>query len=493
MSSLFNSYDTGTFFDEVFTDGETVRPHYRSLGQNIGGLTPGEYVQYQRAADAAFLRQGVTFTVYGDNQGTERIFPFDLMPRVIPRSEWDRIEAGLIQRITALNLFLHDVYHGQKIIADGVVPAELVETASHYRPEFRGVHVPHNIYIHICGTDLVRGADGEYYVLEDNGRCPSGASYMLENRNAMKRAFPELLHSLRVRPVDAYGTMLRDTLAHLAPPGLPDPVIVVLTPGVYNSAYFEHCFLARQMGVPIVEGRDLIVRNDCVFMRTTRGLERVDVIYRRIDDDFLDPLVFREDSLLGVPGLVQAYQRGRVALANSIGTGVADDKAVYACVPKMIRYYLDQDPILPNVPTFLGIDPKECSYILDNLENLVVKAVNESGGYGMLMGPFSTKEERAIFADRIRANPRNYIAQPVLALSRHPVFVEDHFEGRHIDLRPYVLYGDRVRVVPGGLTRVALKKGSLVVNSSQGGGSKDTWVLWGDEEAPAGSAPMPKN
>lgn len=493
MSSLFNSYDTGTFFDEVFTDGETVRPHYRSLGQNIGGLTPGEYGQYQRAADAAFLRQGVTFTVYGDNQGTERIFPFDLMPRVIPRSEWDRIEAGLIQRITALNLFLHDVYHGQKIIADGVVPAELVETASHYRPEFRGVHVPHNIYIHICGTDLVRGADGEYYVLEDNGRCPSGASYMLENRNAMKRAFPELLHSLRVRPVDAYGTMLRDTLAHLAPPGLPDPVIVVLTPGVYNSAYFEHCFLARQMGVPIVEGRDLIVRNDCVFMRTTRGLERVDVIYRRIDDDFLDPLVFREDSLLGVPGLVQAYQRGRVALANSIGTGVADDKAVYACVPKMIRYYLDQDPILPNVPTFLGIDPKECSYILDNLENLVVKAVNESGGYGMLMGPFSTKEERAIFADRIRANPRNYIAQPVLALSRHPVFVDDHFEGRHIDLRPYVLYGDRVRVVPGGLTRVALKKGSLVVNSSQGGGSKDTWVLWGDEEAPAGSAPMPKN
>jgi len=488
MSSLFNSYDTGTFFDEVFNANASVRPHYRSLSKNIGGLTAAEYGQHQRAADAAFLRQGVTFTVYGDNQGTERIFPFDLMPRVIPRKEWDRIEAGLIQRITALNLFLRDVYHDQKIIKDGVVPAELVHTASHYRPEFRGVHVPHDIYIHICGTDLVRGDDGEYYVLEDNGRCPSGASYMLENRSTMKRTFPELLHSLRVRPVDAYGTMLRDTLAHLAPPGLPDPVIVVLTPGVFNSAYFEHCFLARQMGVPIVEGRDLIVRNDCVYMRTTRGLERVDVIYRRIDDDFLDPLVFREDSLLGVPGLVQSYQRGRVALANSIGTGVADDKAVYACVPAMIKYYLDQDPILPNVPTFLGINPKECDHMLGNLENLVVKAVNESGGYGMLMGPSSTKEERAIFADRIRANPRNYIAQPVLALSRHPVFVDDHFEGRHIDLRPYVLYGDRVRVVPGGLTRVALKKGSLVVNSSQGGGSKDTWVLWGDEEAPAGDA-----
>jgi uncharacterized circularly permuted ATP-grasp superfamily protein len=304
---------------------------------------------------------------------------------------------------------------------------------------------------------------------------------MLENRNAMKRTFPGLLQSLPVRPVDAYGSMLRETLAHLAPPGVIDPNIVVLTPGVYNSAYFEHCYLAKQMGVPIVEGRDLILKNGRVFMRTTHGLQQVHVIYRRIDDDFLDPLVFRKDSLLGVPGLVSAYQQGHVALANSIGTGVADDKAVYALVPKMIKYYLDQDPILPNVPTYLGVEPKECDYILNNLPNLVVKAVNESGGYGMLMGPHSTKEEQEEFAKRIAANPRNYIAQPVLQLSRHPVFQGDHFEGRHIDLRPYVLYGDRVRVVPGGLTRVALKKGSLVVNSSQGGGSKDTWVLWDDE------------
>ncbi len=477
---MFDEYKTDQFFDEVFSAQGVQRPHYGMVLDSIGGLNPSDFGQRQRTADNAFLRQGVTFTVYGDEQGTERIFPFDLMPRVIPRKEWDHIEAGLIQRITALNLFLNDVYHGQKIIADGVVPASLVESASHYRPELRGVRVPHNIYIHICGTDLVRDGKGEYYVLEDNGRCPSGASYMLENRNAMKRAFPGLLQSLPVRPVDSYGTMLRESLEYLAPPGVLEPVVVVLTPGVYNSAYFEHCYLAKQMGVPIVEGRDLIMRNDRVFMRTTKGLQQVHVIYRRIDDDFLDPQVFRKDSLLGVPGLVRSYQAGHVALANSIGTGVADDKAVYACVPKMIKYYLDQDPILPNVPTYLGVDESECGYILDNLDKLVVKAVNESGGYGMLMGPHSTKKECADFAERVKANPRNYIAQPVLALSRHPVFVEDHFEGRHIDFRPYVLYGDRVRVVPGGLTRVALKAGSLVVNSSQGGGSKDTWVLWED-------------
>ncbi len=480
MSSLFRDYQPESFFDEVFARQDATRPHYGGMLGNIGSLSPGDYAALQRTVDAAFLRQGVTFTVYGDDKGTERIFPFDLMPRIIPQREWEMVEAGLIQRITALNLFLNDIYHGQKIIADGVVPGDLVLSASHYRPEFRGIKVPHGIYIHICGTDLVRDGKGDYYVLEDNGRCPSGASYMLENRNAMKRAFPGLLHSLPVRPVDEYGTMLRETLAHLAPPEVIDPVIVVLTPGIYNSAYFEHCYLAKQMGVPIVEGRDLIIRNDRVFMRTTKGLEQVHVIYRRIDDDFLDPLVFRKDSLLGVPGIINAYRKGKVALANSIGTGVADDKAVYALVPKMIKYYLDQDPILPNVPTYLGIDPKECDYILNNLEKLVVKAVNESGGYGMLMGPSSTEKERADFASRIKANPRNYIAQPVLQLSRHPVFVDDHFEGRHIDLRPYVLYGDRVRVVPGGLTRVALKKGSLVVNSSQGGGSKDTWVLWED-------------
>ena len=481
MSSLFDDYQPGSFFDEMFSGPANARDHYSGITGSIGTLTPGEYAARQHTADAVFLRQGVTFTVYGDEQGTERIFPFDLMPRIIPQKEWEHVEAGLVQRITALNLFLKDVYHDQHILNDKTVPSELVLSASHYRPEFQGVKVPHDIYIHICGTDLVRDDKGDYYVLEDNGRCPSGASYMLENRNAMKRTFPGLLQSLPVRPVDSYGSMLRETLAHLAPPGVIDPTIVVLTPGVFNSAYFEHCYLAKQMGVPIVEGRDLIVKNGCIFMRTTKGPKQVHVIYRRIDDDFLDPLVFREDSLLGVPGLVHSYQQGNVALANSIGTGVADDKAVYALVPKMIKYYLDQDPILPNVDTYLGVDPKECDYILNNLPNLVVKAVNESGGYGMLMGPHSTTEEQAKFAERIRANPRNYIAQPVLQLSRHPVFVNDHFEGRHIDLRPYVLCGESVRVVPGGLTRVALKKGSLVVNSSQGGGSKDTWVLWDED------------
>jgi uncharacterized circularly permuted ATP-grasp superfamily protein len=476
--ATFKDYETGNFFDEVFVSRGQVRPHYDTILSTVRALTVQEYARKQQAADAAFLKQGVTFTVYGDGQGTERIFPFDLMPRVIPRQEWEHVEAGLVQRITALNLFLDDVYHRQQIVEDGVVPREIVESAAHYRKEFRNVSVPHHIYIHVCGTDLVRDDSGTYFVLEDNGRCPSGASYMIENRQAMKRSFPHLMEQLPVRAVDDYGAMLRDTLAHLAPAGVLEPVIVVLTPGVFNSAYFEHAFLAQQMGVPIVEGRDLIVRNDRVFMRTTRGLVQVHVIYRRIDDDFLDPLVFRKDSLLGVPGLVQSYRAGHVALANSIGTGVADDKATYAYVPKMIRYYLDQEPILPNVPTYLGSEETDRRYMLEHLDQLVVKAVNESGGYGMLMGPQASAAERAEFKQRIQANPRNYIAQPVLSLSRHPVFVEDHFEGRHIDLRPYILSGKDVRVLPGGLTRVALKKDSLVVNSSQGGGSKDTWVLW---------------
>ncbi|MBX7209356.1 MAG: circularly permuted type 2 ATP-grasp protein [Verrucomicrobiaceae bacterium] len=474
----FQHYDTSGFFDEVFAPSCAVRPHYDTVVRSLDTLAAGDFARRQQSADAAFLKQGVTFTVYGDDKGTERIFPFDLMPRIIPRNEWEHIESGLVQRITALNLFLNDVYHGQQIMNDGVVPREIVESAAHYRPEFRGITVPHHIYIHVCGTDLVRDDSGAYFVLEDNGRCPSGASYVLENRQAMKRTFPHLLEQLPVRPVDGYGAMLRATLAHLAPPGVVDPAIVVLTPGVCNSAYFEHAYLARQMGVPIVEGRDLIVRDDRVFMRTTGGLVQVHVIYRRIDDDFLDPLVFRKDSLLGVPGLVRAYTVGNVALANSIGTGVADDKATYAYVPKMIRYYLDQEPILPNVPTYLGGEPDDRAYILEHLDSLVVKAVNESGGYGMLMGPSSTQGQRDEFKRRIVANPRNYIAQPVLSLSRHPTFVGDHFEGRHIDLRPYILYGDKIQVLPGGLTRVALKKGSLVVNSSQGGGSKDTWVLW---------------
>ena len=482
MDTLAN-YDTGSFFDEVFSGDLQVRPHYDRVIKSLSSLSPNDFAMRQQTADAAFLKQGVTFTVYGDEKGTERIFPFDLMPRIIPQSEWEHVEAGLIQRITALNLFLQDVYHGELIIKDGEVPREVVESASHYRPEFKGIRVPHDIYIHICGTDLVRDDAGTYFVLEDNGRCPSGASYVLENRQAMKRSFPNLLQSLPVRPVDSYGSMLRETLAYLAPAEVIEPVIVVLTPGVYNSAYFEHAYLARQMGVPIVEGRDLIVRNDRVFMRTTKGLVQVHVIYRRIDDDFLDPLVFRKDSLLGVPGIVNAYRAGHVALANSIGTGVADDKATYAYVPKMIRYYLDQDPILPNVPTYLASDESEKQYMVENLDKLVVKAVNESGGYGMLVGPHSTKDQQEEFRKRILATPRNYIAQPTLSLSRHPVFVDDHFEGRHIDLRPYVLSGEKVQVLPGGLTRVALKKGSLVVNSSQGGGSKDTWVLWDDKAA----------
>lgn len=486
MDTLAN-YDTGIFFDEVFSGDRQVRPHYDRVIKSLSSLSPNDFAMRQQTADAAFLKQGVTFTVYGDEKGTERIFPFDLMPRIIPQSEWEHVEAGLIQRITALNLFLQDVYHGELIIKDGEVPREVVESASHYRPEFKGIRVPHDIYIHICGTDLVRDDAGTYFVLEDNGRCPSGASYVLENRQAMKRSFPNLLQSLPVRPVDSYGSMLRETLAYLAPAEVIEPVIVVLTPGVYNSAYFEHAYLARQMGVPIVEGRDLIVRNDRVFMRTTKGLVQVHVIYRRIDDDFLDPLVFRKDSLLGVPGIVNAYRAGHVALANSIGTGVADDKATYAYVPKMIRYYLDQDPILPNVPTYLATDESEKKYMVENLDKLVVKAVNESGGYGMLVGPHSTKEQQDEFRKRILATPRNYIAQPTLSLSRHPVFVDDHFEGRHIDLRPYVLSGEKVQVLPGGLTRVALKKGSLVVNSSQGGGSKDTWVLWDDKAACEGN------
>lgn len=489
QQGLFSKYDTGGFFDEVFASGAASRDHYRQVISALDGLSPREFAARQQSVDTAFLQRGVTFTVYGDTQGTERIFPFDLMPRIIPRGEWETIEAGLIQRITALNLFLNDVYHSQHILNDKVVPREAVESASHYRPEFHGVKVPHGIYVHVCGTDLVRDDQGTYFVLEDNARCPSGASYMLENRMAMKRAFPGLLSTVPVRPVDSYGAMLRETLMHQAPAGVTDPVVVVLTPGVHNSAYFEHCYLARQMGTPIVEGRDLIVRNSRVFMRTTRGLVQVHVIYRRIDDDFLDPLVFRKDSLLGVPGIVEAYRKGHVALANSIGTGVADDKAIYAWVPKMIRYYLDQEPILPNVPTYIASEQKDLQYMLERMPELVVKAVNESGGYGMLMGPHSTSAEVEEFRRRVKANPRNYIAQPVLSLSRHPVFQGDRFEGRHIDLRPYILYGERVRVVPGGLTRVALRKGSLVVNSSQGGGSKDTWVLWDDAGAPAQPPP----
>ncbi len=483
MSLLQSPYDSGAFFDEMYVTGDPVevRPHYRRLAGRLGTLGLEEFNQRRSAVDLAFLRRGVTFTVYSDSQGTERIFPFDLIPRIIPNAEWTRIEAGLIQRLTALNLFLDDIYHGQKCLKDKIVPASLILGAKHFRREFMNFSVPKGIYVHICGTDLIRDAGGNYLVLEDNLRCPSGASYMIENRAAMRRAFPNLFQSYGVRPVESYSDNLLKSLLHLAPSGIDKPGVVLLTPGVYNSAYFEHCFLARQMGIPIVEGRDLVVRDSRVYMRTTAGLMNVDVIYRRIDDDFLDPTVFRPDSMLGVPGLVNAYRAGNVALANSIGTGVADDKVIYAYVPKLIRYYLGEDALLPNVNTYLASEPSDRKFILENIEKLVVKSANEAGGYGMLIGPAATKEECESFRAQVAANPRNFIGQDPIMLSRSPTWCDGRLEGRHIDLRPYILYGDKISVTPGGLTRVALRKGSLVVNSSQGGGSKDTWVLKGDE------------
>ncbi|WP_193211409.1 circularly permuted type 2 ATP-grasp protein [Luteolibacter marinus] len=474
---MFDAYEADGFYDEMFDRDGGVRPHYQGLLDRFSAFPTDDFEARRASCDQHFLRQGVTFNVYHDERGTERIFPFDPVPRVIPADEWEHLEAGLTQRIIALNLFLHDIYHEQHILNDGIIPRHYIENATHYRPEFRGVDVPKDIYIHICGSDLIRGADGAYYVLEDNGRCPSGASYLLENRNALKRAFPNLFESLGVRSVDSYPRVLRDMLQHVSPHREGEPVCVLLTPGCYNSAYFEHCFLAREMGIDIVEGRDLVVMDDFVYMRTTHGLVRVDVIYRRIDDDFLDPTVFRKDSVLGVPGIMRAYQAGNVALANAVGTGVADDKVIYYFVPKIIEYYLGQDPILPNVPTFLASEDSDRKYILEHLPELVVKAANESGGYGMLMGPSATQEEIGKFKEKIIADPRNFIAQPVISLSRSPTWCEGNMEGRHIDLRPYIVYGEDVKIVPGGLTRVALRKGSLVVNSSQGGGSKDTWVL----------------
>jgi len=480
VSILSPQYNPGEFFDEMVATGGQVRPHYRRLTERLDTLHETEFNSRRAAVDLAFLRRGVTFTVYNDSEGTERIFPFDLIPRIIPASEWKGLEAGLTQRITALNLFLHDVYHGQKILKDKIIPAAQILSARHFRREFMNFSVPRDIYVHICGTDLIRDHDGRYLVLEDNLRCPSGVSYMIENRAAMRRAFPGLFQSYGVRPVAGYADNLLKALRFISTRRTDKPTVVLLTPGVYNSAYFEHTFLARQMGIPIVEGRDLLVSNARVFMRTTAGLVPVDVIYRRIDDDFLDPLVFRSDSVLGVPGLVSAYREGNVALANAIGTGVADDKVIYAYVPKIIKYYLDQEPILPNVQTYLASDSKDRKFILENMARLVVKSANEAGGYGMLIGPAAKKAEVAEFRAKVAANPRNFIAQDPIMLSRSPTWCDGSLEGRHIDLRPYILYGEKVTVTPGGLTRVALRKGSLVVNSSQGGGSKDTWVLKGD-------------
>jgi uncharacterized circularly permuted ATP-grasp superfamily protein len=471
-------YDTGGFHDEMFEATGSARPEARLLLETISALEDGQLQRCQRAAERLLVQLGITFNVYGDSTGTERIFPFDLIPRIVRSEEWDWIERGLKQRIHALNLFIDDIYHDQKILKDKVIPEEVIHSAVFYRPQCIGLNPPLRVWCHITGTDLVRNGDGQIYVLEDNLRVPSGVSYVLENRDLMKRTFPQVFEGLRVRPVDLYPSNLLETLESIAPDGAASkPSVVLLTPGMYNSAYFEHSFLAQKMGIPLVEGRDLVVEDDTVWMLTTKGQRKVDVIYRRIDDDFLDPEVFRADSMLGVPGLMRAYQAGTVALANAPGNGVADDKVVYAHVPDMIRYYLGEDAILPNVPTYLCWRDADRQHVLANLDKLVVKAANEAGGYGMLIGPHASVAEREDFARRIQARPREYIAQPTLALSRVPTLIGDQLEGRHVDLRPYVLYGNEIRVLPGGLTRVALRKGSLVVNSSQGGGSKDTWVL----------------
>jgi uncharacterized circularly permuted ATP-grasp superfamily protein len=478
LKTRFQSYWLNGSYDEMFEAEGVPRPHYRALYEMLLSLPVEEMRRRKQAADISFLHQGITFTVYGREEGTERIFPNDLLPRIITASEWETIERGLTQRITALNLFLRDIYHEGRSLKAGVVPSEIVYSCRHFRRQMREFKVPKNIYITVVGSDLVRLPDGSFAVLEDNLRVPSGVSYMLTSRTVMKRVFPELFRMAGVRSIDHYSETLLATLRALAPEDRSEPNIVLLTPGVFNSAYFEHAFLARQMGIELVEGRDLAVHDNIVYMRTTAGLRRVDVIYRRVDDDFIDPLAFRPDSSLGVAGLFNAYRSGNVTLANALGTGVADDKAVYAYVPGIIRYFLGEEPILSNVQTFVCSDPVQRQHVLSRLDQYVVKAVGESGGYGMLIGPCSTAEEREDFRGRILADPRNYIAQPTLALSRAPCFLDGRVEPRHVDLRPYVLYGDQVRIVPGGLTRVALKKGSLVVNSSQGGGSKDTWVLY---------------
>ncbi len=482
------SYSTDGYWDELFDDSLGARPGAEQLVRRLAAFSHGELAARQRAADKALLTMGITFNVYGHEAGTEKIWPFDIVPRVIDATEWIRIERGLKQRIHALNLFIDDVYNGRRIVRDGIVPDWLVDSGKCFRGPCSGLTPPRGVWCHITGTDLVRGGDGCMYVLEDNLRTPSGVSYVLENREVMKRTFPQLFEGLRVSPVENYPEKLLAMLEYVAPPQARDPTVVVLTPGIYNSAYFEHSFLARQMGVELVQGSDLVVLDRRVFMRTTRGLKRVDVIYRRIDDDFLDPAAFRADSVVGVPGLMDAYRAGNVALVNAPGTGIADDKAVYAYVPQIIRYYLGEDAILPNVPTYVCGEPDQCRHVLSKLDELVVKPANESGGYGIVLGPRATRQQLDDCRERIKANPRNFVAQPMLALSRVPTVVGDSLEGRHVDLRPFILYGEEIFVLPGGLTRVALVKGSLVVNSSQGGGSKDTWVVHPTGAEPAAPA-----
>lgn len=473
----FEGYEVGDFYDEMFKESREPRSYYGAVFDRFRRLADDELHRRQHAAERSMRRIGITFNVYGDEEGSERIIPFDIIPRIIAESEWSWVERGLKQRIIALNQFIGDIYHRQAIVRDGAIPEFVVRTCASLRQQCMGLDPPRGVWCHITGVDLVRDRNGQLYVLEDNLRCPSGVSYVLQNRQLMKQTFPQMLEESRVRPVDDYCSRLLGALQALVQDRVRDPQVVLLTPGSYNSAYFEHSFLAQQMGIPLVEGRDLAVIDGFVYMRTTRGFERVDVIYRRIDDSFLDPEVFNKDSMLGVPGLMNAYRQGRVALANAPGAGVADDKVVYAYVPQIIRYYLKEDPILPNVETFVCWEPAQQDHVLSKLDEMVVKPANESGGYGMLIGPRASQAEREKFAELIKANPRNYIAQPTLNLSRVPVLTEQGMEGRHVDLRPFVVYGRDIYVLPGGLTRVALKKGSLVVNSSQGGGSKDTWVM----------------
>ena len=476
MSKIdFSQYDTVNFLDEMFDQNGGERAQYAQFRKRIEKMGWNRLNFLQHATDRAQLSLGMTFNVYSDNQGLERILHLDIIPRIIAGQEWDDLQKGLKQRITALNMFIADIYGDQKVLKDKIIPKELVLSSATYSKECMGLKPPKDIWCHITGSDLIKGDDNKFYVLEDNLRCPSGVSYMLENREILKRTFPELFEKLNIRPVNNYVHDLRDMLVSLSPNS--EASIAVLTPGVYNSAYFEHSYLAQQIGAELVEGRDLIVQNDFVYKITTKGLKRVDVIYRRVDDDFIDPLVFNKDSLLGTPGLFNAYKKGNVVLVNAPGTGVADDKAVYAYIPRIIKYYLGEEPLLENVKTYICDEEDDKKYVLENIANLVVKQTDASGGYGMLIGPKSTKEEQTEFKAKINANPRNYIAQPMINLSRVPTLTDDDIQGRHVDLRPYILYGDDIKITPGALTRVALKKGSIVVNSSQGGGSKDTWIL----------------
>jgi uncharacterized circularly permuted ATP-grasp superfamily protein len=475
MNFSFDNYQTDGFFDEMYHSDGQLRAHYGAFRDSASALTVEEMNQRQRDAERSLMAMGITFNVYSENQGTERIMPVDMVPRIIQKNEWDRLERGLKQRIEALNLFVHDIYHDQKILKDGIVPRDLIESSKCFLEPCIGLKPPKDIWIHITGTDLIRGDDGKFMVLEDNLRCPSGVSYMLENRELSKQAFPDVLGNMPVRSISDYPNQLLEILQSLS--NRPNPTVCILTPGIYNSAYFEHSYLAQQMGVELVMSGDLVVDDGYVKMRTTKGFQIVDVIYRRIDDTFLDPYAFNNRSLIGIPGLFEVYKKGRVALANAPGTGVADDKVIYAYVPRIIQYYLAQEALIPNVQTYICREDKDRQYVLDNIEELVVKEANEAGGYGMLIGPKATKEEHQLFREKIKENPRNYIAQPTISLSRVPCLIEDHLEGRHVDLRPYILYGNDIHVIPGGLTRVALRKDSLVVNSSQGGGSKDTWVM----------------